>query len=168
MEGDNLNWLIGQLPTEDELQTRISELDSQIRVLAGQQAALQAALQARRIAAQALGLSQSDLEPDSMLVVDTNALLQENGNGVASGKHRPALTRSILTLLADAPDQTMTATEIMAALAERDLLPNAKDPRKAVGATLSRMVNRTGDLQHTGFALYRLASKDQESPAAVG
>lgn len=83
------------------------------------------------------------------------------------GGGRPGTTDAIRAVLLDAPQRTMTTKEIMQELDERDWLPEAKDARKAVGATISRMVNRTRELEPAGRARYRLREAREREPDNV-
>jgi hypothetical protein len=142
---DTLNWLLAQLPSEEELRERIDELGKQISVLAGQQAALQGALSARELAVAARSRLETGAAPERLAAPDA-----------ATNGSRPGIGEAVRLVLQDAPDRTMSVKDLMQVLETRGWLPIAKDPRKAVGATLSRMAHRTHELEYVERATYRL------------
>lgn len=135
---DTLNWLLDRLPA-DELIERYNRVDASIRDLIRTRNILQMAIEARN---QAYRLGAGD---------DAGDIVRAPLAG-----DRPGSTDAIRRILMDAPYRTLTVQEIMRELNERGWMPVAKDPRKAVGATLSRMVHRTEELEPMGRARYRL------------
>jgi hypothetical protein len=131
---DTLRWLLAQLPA-DELHERHAAIEEEIKALIRTRNVLQMAIEARNLAAK---------------------IGSDGPAAVPAGGYRPGSTEAVRQVLADAPYRTLTVQELMRALEERDWLPVAQDPRKAVGATLSRMVHRTKELEPMGRARYRL------------
>jgi hypothetical protein len=143
---DTLSWLLEKLP-EEELRARHAEVEEQIQELIRTRHVLQLAIEARNLAVRGGG---NGAQP-----VDTLG-------------YRPGTTEAIRLVLADAPYRTLTTSQIMDALGERDWLPvDVQDTRKAVGATISRMVKRTGELESVGRARYRLREKGEAVKATA-
>jgi hypothetical protein len=156
-ETDTLSWLLDQLP-ETELKRRLEQVDAEITARIGVRDVLRTALRAREMAAEA---QRRPNVPGAQFNEQLSALAESASKAAeavfrTSNGSQPSGTEAIRILLSEAPQHTMTAQEIMEGLELRGWLPRSKNPRKAVGATLSRMVHRSEELEHVGFATYRL------------
>jgi hypothetical protein len=65
------------------------------------------------------------------------------------GGTKPSNRDALRQLFLDAPDGVLNMNEIMAALAVRGWTPDAEDPRKLIGAAISGLVHKSGELEPT-------------------
>jgi hypothetical protein len=152
---DTRSWIESVLP-ESEIVDRISYLETRASEFSREAEALRLILQGRRLIVDG---------PPRVRAVES---VKAYGGGVArpmrddvtesnsATTSRPSTSQAVLQVLSEAPGNAMSAKEIMRALEIRDWLPAAKEPRKALGATLSRLTERTGQLERIGRAVYRM------------
>lgn len=137
-------WLDEALP-EDEIVTRITSLEARASELNREARALRLILQGRRMAFGGPAAPQA-------------------GAATRNGR-APGISEGVLRVLRAAPDQTASAKAIFADLELRGWLPDAKNQRKALGATLSRLAERTQQIERVGRGVYRLNEKEDKTDA---
>ena len=135
--------LASMIPDE-EIDARMDEIDEQMAELGRERNALDMAKRTRLLALSAL---HQDVKPENIFIIEAKA----NGNA-----DKPSIRAALRAIFTAHPTGTMNMNEIMEVLKARGWVPDGDDPRKLVGAAISGMVHRSGELEPTGErATYR-------------
>lgn len=145
-------WLT-EMPTQDEILLRIQTYERAIAQYRQKVNALRMMLQARRM----LEGQEADL---SWLFTQTLfKAARPADRDPTQAEQRPGTSAAVLQVLASDPMRAWGAKEIFEALQTRGWLPDSQEPRKALGATLSRLTERTKQIDRVGRGLYRLSAE---------
>jgi len=150
---------LATLIPDSEIDERIAEIDAQMNELGRERNTLALAKTTRELALAALGggQAQRDVKPENIFVIDHHA------NALGNGR-KPSNRDALRQIFLDSPTGLLSMDQIMDALAERGWTPDAEDPRKLIGAAISGMVHKSGELEPaTDRGTYRAVNIKQPS-----
>jgi hypothetical protein len=139
--------LASSIPPDREIDERLAQIDAQMFDLGQERNALALAKQTRDLALRTLGETPqppNEVKPEDVVVPGATVTTGTYTNGT-----KPSNRDALRQLFLDAPDGVLNMNEIMAALAVRGWTPDAEDPRKLIGAAISGLVHKSGELEPT-------------------
>jgi hypothetical protein len=140
-----------RLLDEKQIAANLNEVESRILRLERQAEGWRLMLKARRMLEDE-EITESDTAPENVVALRV------------ATPQRPGITEAILRVMETDPDREWRSSEIYESLSRNGWVPESANPRKTMGATLSRMAHKTRQIEKPRLdeAIYKIAKSKRK------